>query len=108
MLTYTIYAALFHHLNFMEEARDLIKYNKKAYVAKDYPNATGNTQKPKEIFGKKLIRRYLQGLKISDIEKMFFEYENLSLKIVGLSGAGTSLDLDSARDEKKMHDLSIE
>jgi len=36
--------------NYMEEARDLIKHNKKAYQATDYPNATGNTSKPKEVF----------------------------------------------------------
>ena len=34
---------------YMEEARDLIKHNKKAYVAKDYPNATGSTVKPPEV-----------------------------------------------------------
>ena len=35
---------------YMEEARDLIKHNKKAYVAtKDYPNATGSTAKPPEV-----------------------------------------------------------
>ena len=39
--------------NFMEEARKLIEHNEKAYVAKDYPNATGDTTKPKEIFGNK-------------------------------------------------------
>ena len=33
----------------MEEARDLIEYNKKAYIAADFSNATGNTTKPKEI-----------------------------------------------------------
>ncbi len=38
--------------NYMEEARDLIEHNKKAYKALDFPNATGNTTKPKEIFGK--------------------------------------------------------
>ena len=36
--------------NFMEEARHLIDTNQKAYVAKDFPNATGSTAKPKEIF----------------------------------------------------------
>ena len=36
--------------NFMEEARHLIKHNQKAYVAEDFPNATGNTTKPKELF----------------------------------------------------------
>lgn len=36
----------------MEEARDLIKHNKKAYVAKDFPNATGNTSKPSEVLPK--------------------------------------------------------
>ena len=39
--------------NFMEEGRELLTHNKKAYVAKDFPNATGDTAKPKEIFGKK-------------------------------------------------------
>ncbi len=65
-------------------------------------------KKLREIFGKKLIRRYRQGLKMSDIEKMFFDYEGLRLKLVGLSGAGTSLDLDSTRDERKLHDFSFE
>lgn len=63
--------------------------------------------KLKEIFGKKLIRRYRQGLKMSDIEKMFFDYEGIRLKMVGLSGPGTSLDLDSSRDEKHMHEVSL-
>ncbi len=36
--------------NFMEEARDLIKHNKKGYVAKDFPNATGSTTRPKQVF----------------------------------------------------------
>ena len=39
--------------NFMEEARKLIKNNEKAYVAEDFPNATGDKTKPKEIFGDK-------------------------------------------------------
>ena len=38
--------------NFMEEAKELIEHNKKAYVAEDYPNASGNRKKPKAIFGK--------------------------------------------------------
>jgi hypothetical protein len=38
--------------NFMEEANDMIKHNKKAYKAVDYPNATGDTTKPKEVFPK--------------------------------------------------------
>ncbi|MBW2174661.1 MAG: hydroxylamine oxidoreductase, partial [Deltaproteobacteria bacterium] len=38
--------------NYMEEARDAIKHNKKAYKATDFPNATGNTTKPVEVFGK--------------------------------------------------------
>ncbi len=37
--------------SFMEEARDLIEHNKKAYTAMDFPNATGDTTRPKEIFG---------------------------------------------------------
>ncbi len=34
--------------DFMELARDLLKHNKKAYKAPDYPNATGNTKRPPE------------------------------------------------------------
>ncbi|MFC1884162.1 hypothetical protein ACFL2O_05270 [Thermodesulfobacteriota bacterium] len=63
--------------------------------------------KLKKIFGKNLMRRYMQGIKMSGIEKMFFDYENLSIKYVGLNGAGTSLDLDSTRDEKQFDSLSI-
>ena len=37
----------------MEEARDLIKHNKKAYKAMDFPNATGNTIPPEAVFPKK-------------------------------------------------------
>ena len=36
--------------NYMEEARHLIDTGKKAYVATDYPNATGSTEKPKILF----------------------------------------------------------
>ena len=36
--------------SYMEKARDLIKHNKKAYIATDFPNATGNTTKPTELF----------------------------------------------------------
>jgi hypothetical protein len=36
------------YAGFMEEARDLIEHNKKAYIAKDFPNATGNTTVPAE------------------------------------------------------------
>jgi len=35
--------------NYMEEANELITHNKKAYKALDFPNATGNSTKPKEI-----------------------------------------------------------
>ena len=35
---------------YMEKARDLIKHNKKSYIATDFPNATGNTARPKELF----------------------------------------------------------
>lgn len=61
----------------------------------------------KTIFGKKLIRRYRQGLKMSELEKMASDYEGLRLKFVGLSGAGTSLDLDSRRDERKFDKLHL-
>lgn len=40
-------------VGFMEKARDLIKHNKKAYRADDFPNATGNRTKPPEVFGEK-------------------------------------------------------
>ena len=63
--------------------------------------------KLKEIFGEKPFRRYLQGITMSEIEKLFYEYEGIRLKMVGLSGAGTSLDLDSTRDEKQYQDLSL-
>jgi hypothetical protein len=36
--------------NFMEESRDLIEHNQKAYKATDFPNATGSTTKPPEVF----------------------------------------------------------
>jgi len=39
--------------NYMEEARHLIETNQKAYVAEDFPNATGNTTKPAVLFPKK-------------------------------------------------------
>ena len=38
--------------NYMEEANHLIETGRKAYVAKDFPNATGSTIKPAKIFGK--------------------------------------------------------
>lgn len=40
------------YVNFMEEGKDLIEHNKKAYKAVDFPNATGSTVKPPEVFGK--------------------------------------------------------
>lgn len=36
---------------FMTEAREMIKENRKAHVYEDYPNATGDTTRPEEIFG---------------------------------------------------------
>jgi hypothetical protein len=39
--------------NFMEEARHLIEKNQKAYIAEDFPNATGDTTKPEVLFPKK-------------------------------------------------------
>lgn len=35
---------------YMEEARQSVKHNKKACKAEDWPNATGNTTRPKEVF----------------------------------------------------------
>jgi hypothetical protein len=37
----------------MKEARELIDHNQKDYKAPDYPNATGDTTRPAEVFGKK-------------------------------------------------------
>ena len=37
---------------FMREANEMILHNEKSYVAEDFPNATGSTTRPKEIFGK--------------------------------------------------------
>lgn len=37
---------------FMKEANELLEHNRKAYRAVDFPNATGNTRKPPEVFGK--------------------------------------------------------
>ena len=67
----------------------------------------GSRDTLKTIFGKNVIRRYRQGLKMSELEKMLSDYEGLRLKFVGLSGAGTSLDLDSRRDEKKFSKLRL-
>ncbi len=39
--------------NFMEEAQKLLKTGEKAYKAINYPNATGNTSPPEEIFSTK-------------------------------------------------------
>ena len=78
----------------IDEAYNLRKFYRKS-----------SRDKLKQIFGRNLIRRYTQGLKMSEIETMFTNYEGLRLKIVGLRGAGTSLDIDSTRDEKKFHDL---
>jgi hydroxylamine dehydrogenase len=47
------YECKMHFANFMEDANHLIETGKKAYVAKDFPNATGDTQKPPKIFGNK-------------------------------------------------------
>jgi CTP:molybdopterin cytidylyltransferase MocA len=80
----------------LDEAYDLRKFYRKS-----------SRDRLKAIFGKDLIRRYRKGLKMSDIEKMFFNYEGLKLKIVGLSGPGSALDIDSTRDEKKFHDLQL-
>ena len=81
----------------IEEAYNLRKLYRKS--ARD---------KLKKIFGKNLIRRYMQGLKMSDIEKMISDYEGIRIKFVGLSGAETSLDLDSWRDEKEFSNLYID
>jgi hypothetical protein len=35
----------------MEEANHLIETGQKAYVAKDFPAATGDTTRPVQIFG---------------------------------------------------------
>jgi hydroxylamine dehydrogenase len=43
------YECKMRYNNFMEEARELIHENRKAYKAEDYPNATGSTKKPPEV-----------------------------------------------------------
>jgi coproporphyrinogen III oxidase-like Fe-S oxidoreductase len=50
----------------IDEAYNLRKFYRKS-----------SRDKLKEIFGKNLIRRYRQGLRMSEIEKMFFNYEGL-------------------------------
>jgi CTP:molybdopterin cytidylyltransferase MocA len=80
----------------IDEAYNLRKLHRKS-----------SRDKLKTIFGKNLIKRYRQGLKMSDLEKMLSDYEGLRLKFVGLSGAGTSLDLDSRRDEKEFNNLYL-
>ena len=37
---------------FMKEADEMIKHNKKAYIHPTYPNATGSTERPKEVVPK--------------------------------------------------------
>ncbi len=39
--------------DFMELSRDLLKHNKKAYKAPDYPNATGDKNKPPQVLPRK-------------------------------------------------------
>ncbi len=39
--------------NYMEEANHLIETGQKAYVAEDFPAATGDTTRPVQIFGEK-------------------------------------------------------
>jgi len=46
------YEAKKRYTKFMKEARHLIETNQKAYKAVDFPNATGSTEKPPEIFKK--------------------------------------------------------
>jgi len=38
--------------SFMEEARDMLEQDRKAYKAEDFPNATGRTAKPEAVFGR--------------------------------------------------------
>ncbi len=80
----------------IEEAYNLRKLHRKSA-----------RERLRKIFGKNLIKRYKQGLKMSDLERMFSDYEGIRLKFVGISGAETSLDLDSRRDEKEFSKLYI-
>ena len=45
-----IYECKLRFANYMEEANHLIETGKKAYISKDFPNATGSTERPKAIF----------------------------------------------------------
>jgi hydroxylamine dehydrogenase len=47
------YECKLHFVKYMEEANHLIETGQKAYMAKDFPGATGDTQKPPKIFDKK-------------------------------------------------------
>jgi len=66
-------------------------------------------KKLREIFGKGSVKKYFQGppYKMSEIEKMFCDYEKRTMKIVGLSGAGTSLDVDGTSDEKWINNICL-
>ncbi len=44
------YECKLRFVNYMEEANHLIEQNQKAYIAIDFPNATGDTTKPKKVF----------------------------------------------------------
>jgi len=60
----------------------------------------------RRIFGKGIIKKYWKGLyKMSEIEKMFLDYEGKTIKIVGLRGAGTSLDFDGTSDNGMIKNL---
>ncbi|MAG08494.1 hypothetical protein CMO89_03405 [Candidatus Woesearchaeota archaeon] len=59
----------------------------------------------KKIFGKNKIKRYKQGISISEIEDCVGDYEKIPTKVVGLNGAGCSLDVDSPRDKREIERL---
>lgn len=44
------YEVKFRFANFMEEAKHLIETGQKAYITKDFPNATGSTERPEAVF----------------------------------------------------------
>lgn len=61
----------------------------------------------KRELGENIIKKYGAGLKLSELQEAFFDYCGKTVRFVGLNGAGTSLDIDSRRDEKGINGLLL-
>ncbi len=57
----------------------------------------------KSILGSGIIKRYSEGFLMSEIEEIVKRETGVSTKFVGLRSAGTSLDIDSSRDERGIY-----